>query len=58
MTEVNAATETHTNLLLVLWGSRKACDSKLDILQGLEEYFRDLRFEQKTVRDSGKLKIS
>ena len=58
MTEVNAATETRTNLLLVLWGSRKACDSKLDILQGLEEYFRDLRFDQKTVRDSGKLKIS
>ena len=58
MTEVNAATETHTNLLLVLWGSRKASDSKLDILQGLEEYSRDLRFDQKTVRDSGKLKIS
>ena len=51
MTEVNAATETHTNLLLVLWGSRKACDFKLDIFQGLEEYFRDLRFDQKTVRD-------
>ena len=58
MTEVNAATEIHTNLLLVLWGSRKACDFKLDIFQGLEGYFRDLRFDQKTVRDSGKRKIS
>lgn len=50
MTEVNAATETHTNLLLVLWGSRKACDSKLQIFQGLEGHYR---FWKQT-RNSGK----
>ena len=50
MTEVNAATETHTNLLLVLCGSRKARDSKLEIFQGLEGYYR---FWKQT-RNSGK----